>query len=225
MDRVRIDLHCHSSASFDGHVDPIRLVNLALERGLTHLAITDHDVIDGARGARDVAPAGLTVIVGQEARTTEGDLIALFVFEPVPSGLTPTETAERIRAQGGLVGLPHPFDVRRPSIGRGAARREDLARLAELVDYVEVHNGRVLDPAINARAADFAREYRLPGVAASDSHSEPEVGTVATVLTGPIESADDLRTSLGRGGSLHVRPPEAAEPRGIGQIFGRLRNR
>lgn len=188
-------------------MDPLRLVQLYLQRGLTHVALTDHDTIEGSLRARETAPDGLTVIVGQEARSTEGDMIALFVALPVPSGLSPAETARRIRGQGGLVGLPHPFDVRRPSIGRGAVRPDHLARLAELADYVEVHNGRILDPAANARAADFARAHGLPQVAVSDAHTETEVGTVATVVDGPIDTADELLRALRGGTSLIVRGP------------------
>lgn len=188
-------------------MDPLRLMELCLKQGLTHVALTDHDTLDGAIRARESTPDGLTVIIGQEARTTEGDLIALFVSAPVPSGLSPAETARRIRGQGGLVGLAHPFDVRRPSVGRGTVRPDQLARLAELVDYVEVHNGRVLDSAVNARASDFARTHGLPQVAVSDAHTEREVGTVATAVDGPIDTADQLLRALRAGGSLIVREP------------------
>ncbi|HUE88330.1 MAG TPA: PHP domain-containing protein, partial [Vicinamibacterales bacterium] len=167
LPRARLDLHCHSSASFDGEVPPERLMQLALEAGLTHLAITDHDTIEAALRARDEAPSGLTVIVGQEARTTEGDMIALFVERPIPSGLTPAQTSALIREQGGLVGLPHPFDVRRPSVGLGTVHHNELAHLAGLVDYVEVYNGRARDPQANARAAEFALAYGLARAAVS----------------------------------------------------------
>ncbi|HEU0242817.1 MAG TPA: PHP domain-containing protein, partial [Candidatus Limnocylindrales bacterium] len=75
MTRSFIDLHCHTNASFDSLSDPAKVVRAAATRGLTHLAITDHDRIDGALRARDAAPAGLTVIVGEEIRTADGDLI------------------------------------------------------------------------------------------------------------------------------------------------------
>lgn len=216
-DRVRLELHCHSAASYDGTMDPLRLAQLCLQRGLTHVALTDHETLEGAIRARESAPDGLTVIVGQEARTTQGDLIALFVSEAIPAGLSAAETARQIRGQGGLVGLPHPFDVRRPSVGRGAARQDELARLAELVDYVEVHNGRVLDPAANARAADFARAHELPQAAVSDAHTEDEVGTVATVLDGPCDTADELLRALGAVTSLVVRERAATLDEGAFQ--------
>jgi len=84
--RAIIDLHCHTNASFDSLASPASVVRAAAARGLTHLAITDHDRIDGALRARDAAPAGLAVIVGEEVRTLEGDLICVFLERPIPSG-------------------------------------------------------------------------------------------------------------------------------------------
>jgi len=224
--RSSLELHCHSSASFDGHIDPSRLAQLALERRLTHLAITDHDTIEGALLARESAPQGLFVIVGQEARTTEGDMIGLFLREPIASGLTPADTSRRIREQDGLVGLPHPFDVSRPSVGLGAVRPEQLAWLARLADYVEIHNGRVRDPQANSRAADFARAYDLPGAAVSDAHTDQELGTAATVLDGPIHTAEDLLRGLGGNRSLLVREPMQELRAGtVQQLLDRLRRR
>ncbi len=100
---VRVDLHCHTSASFDGVLDPVRFVSLALARGLGAVAITDHDTIDGALRARDAGVQGIAVIIGQEVRTTEGDMILLFVENRIQSGLTPEETVLHAREKGALV--------------------------------------------------------------------------------------------------------------------------
>lgn len=61
-----IDLHCHSTAS-DGQLTPAELISRAAEKGVTHLALTDHDTIDGLSAAREAAEAeGLTLINGIE---------------------------------------------------------------------------------------------------------------------------------------------------------------
>ena len=93
-----------------------------LRRGLTHLAITDHDRIDVALEARDAAPAGLTVIVGEEVKTADGDLICALPRAAIPPGLTAAETIAAAREQGGLVGHPAPV---RPHARVAAARRGD----------------------------------------------------------------------------------------------------
>jgi predicted metal-dependent phosphoesterase TrpH len=190
QERSFADLHCHSSASFDSLSRPERLIAKARRIGLSHLAITDHERIDGALRTRDLAPADLTVIVGEEVRTASGDMIGLFLERPVAPGLSPEETAAAIREQGGVVGLPHPFDRFRSSGGDQAAG-DELARLASVVDYVEVHNARAYRDA-NPRAAAFAAEHGLPGAASSDAHSVVELGVAYTVLVGPFSTATDL---------------------------------
>ncbi len=192
MTRAFVDLHCHTNASFDSLASPAAVVRAAATRGLTHLAVTDHDRIDGALEARAAAPEGLTVIVGEEVRTTDGDLICLFLDAPVPSGLEPAETIDLVRAQGGLVGIPHPFDRFRGSLLRDAR----LATLATKVDWVETHNARVIGGKGNERAATFALEHSVPGIAVSDAHSVMEVGIAYSVLDGDLDTADGLRAAL-----------------------------
>ena len=124
--RSFVDLHCHTNASFDSLAAPEAVVRAAVARGLTHLAITDHDRIEGALRARDVAPAGLTVLVGEEIRTADGDLIAVFLERAVPPGMPAVDTIAAVREQGGLVGIPHPFDRFRGSLGGGPDRATAL---------------------------------------------------------------------------------------------------
>ena len=170
--RAFFDLHCHTSASFDSLARPRDQVRAAAARGLTHLAITDHDRIDGALEARDHAPDGLTVIVGEEVKTADGDLICLFLERPLAPGRPAIETIAATREQGGLVGVPHPFDRHRSSLLREAR----LASFVGLIDWVETWNARVVGRSGNEQAAVFAREHGLPGVAVSDAHSTLEVG-------------------------------------------------
>lgn len=189
--RAFVDLHCHTSASFDSLADPVKVARAAAERGLTHLVITDHDRIDGALRARDAAPDGLTVIVGTEVRTSDGDLIGAFLLRPVPRDLPAVETIEAIRDQGGLVGIPHPFDRFRGSLMRDAR----MASLAPLVDWIEVHNARLVGSG-NERAAEFAAEHGLPSVAVTDAHTVMEVGVAYTVLPGDPSTAAGMLSAL-----------------------------
>jgi predicted metal-dependent phosphoesterase TrpH len=190
------DLHSHSSASFDSLADPRSMLEKAMRVGLTHLAITDHERIDGAQRARDLAIDGITVIVGEEVRSRDGDLLGLFLERPVPPGLSAADTAMAIREQGGLVGLPHPFDSFRSSGGSNAGEAQDrLEELATLVDFVETHNSRAYRGA-NPEAGAYAERHGLPGVASSDAHSVTEVGISSTVFAGTFETAEELRALL-----------------------------
>ena len=195
MTRAFADLHTHSRASFDSLASPASLVRTAASRGLTHLAITDHDRIDGALEARDraaeIAP-DLTVIVGEEVRTADGDLICLFLERAIPPGLPVTEAIAAARAQGALVGVPHPFDRLRGSLLRDAR----MERLAPQIDWVEIHNSRILGGTGNHKAAEFARAHGLPGIAVSDAHSAFEVGVSCTILDGDPSTAAGLLAAL-----------------------------
>jgi predicted metal-dependent phosphoesterase TrpH len=168
------------------------VVRAAASRGLTHLAITDHDKIDGALRGRDAAPEGLSVIVGEEVKTADGDLIALFLERAVPPGRPAVETIAAVRAQGGLVGIPHPFDRHRGSM----LTDPRLGAIGELVDWVEAYNARVVGGSGNEQAAAFARELGLPGVAVSDAHSTLEVGVAYNILDGDPSTPQGLLAAL-----------------------------
>lgn len=193
MARAFIDLHCHTSASFDSTAKPAEVARAAHARGLTHLVVSDHDRIDGALAARDAAPDGLTVIIGEEVKTTEGDLICAYLRSAIPPGLSPEEAIAAAREQGGLVGIPHPFDRMRGSLLRDTR----MASLASLVDWVETYNARLIGNG-NELAADFANEHRLPGVAVSDAHSVLEVAVAYTALDGDPSTPAGLLAALER---------------------------
>jgi len=206
------DLHSHSSASFDSLSDPSKMMAKAVSLGLTHLAITDHERIDGAQRAAEVAPPGLQLIVGEEIRTADGDMLGLFLNEAIAPGLSAVETAAAIREQGGLVGLPHPFDSFRSSGGSQAGEGEQkLEELATIIDYVEAHNARAYRDA-NPLAGAFAERHGLPAVASSDAHSVTEVGIASTVLPGPFSTAQELLALL----------PQAEITRGRASYYVRL---
>ena len=223
--RAFVDLHCHTRGSFDCLSSPRDVVRAASERGLTHLAITDHDRIDMALEARDLAPAGLTVIVGEEVRTLDGDLICAFLDQAIPPGLSAEDTIAAAHEQGGLVGIPHPFDRMRGSLLRDAA----MARLAPQVDWVETHNARVVGHG-NEDAATFALEHGRPGVAVSDAHSIMEVGVAYTALDGDPSTPAGLLAALS---SAEIVPGRASYvirlwtplAKGINRVRGNVRVR
>jgi predicted metal-dependent phosphoesterase TrpH len=134
------------------------------------------------------------VLVGQEIRTTAGDLIGVFLTRPIPAGLTPDAAIAAVREQGGLVGIAHPFDRFRGSLGRG--EREAFEAIASEVDWIETWNARLVVGDGNARAGELARRVGVPGVAVSDAHTILEVGIASTVVDGDPSTPEGLRAAL-----------------------------
>jgi predicted metal-dependent phosphoesterase TrpH len=169
MSVLRLDLHIHTRASHDCLSDYDDVISTARARDLDRIAITDHNEIEGALRARERAPE--LVIVGEEVKTAEGfDLTGLFISEKIPKGTPALETAQAIRAQGGLVYVPHPF-----AGGKGLGQ-EVLATIEPYVDVVEIFNARIHKPALNERATRWAEARSLPGGAGSDAHTLREIG-------------------------------------------------
>jgi predicted metal-dependent phosphoesterase TrpH/glycosyltransferase involved in cell wall biosynthesis len=173
-DWIVCDLHLHTSWSHDCAVEVGDLLDYAEAIGLGAIAITDHNVFDGALEAVELARGGdLVVIPGQEVKTDgQGEVIGLFLSQEVPPGMSFTDTVAAIKELGGLVYLPHPFD-RMHAIPDSATLQRHLAEL----DVFEVYNARLLFEAYNDEALRFARKYNLAMGAGSDAHVLQGVGT------------------------------------------------
>jgi predicted metal-dependent phosphoesterase TrpH len=189
---LTLELHAHTIASADCLMRPADIVRTCQHVGLDRLAVTDHNTIAGARAVQSLAPE--LVIVGEEIMTTEGELLAYFVREEVPAGLSPAETIARLRAQDCAISVSHPFDRTR----HGAWRLPDLAAIAPLVDAIEVFNARCIYPEDNDRALAFAREHGIIGTVGSDAHSHRELGR-AVVMVPAAGNRAELLAGLGGG--------------------------
>jgi predicted metal-dependent phosphoesterase TrpH len=189
---VRVDCHLHTTHSGDSSLGLDQLAEGARRHRLDVVFVTDHHTIEGARLAAE-REMGVRVVVGEEVRTPAGDLIGLFLTARVPYVLPLEAAAARIRAQGGLVYAPHPFDRLRAGIGA-----EGLARLraSGLLDVVEVFNAKVRHPEDNQRAAVAARLHDLPEGAGSDAHDPDGLGAAYLEMPdfdGPREFLHALR--------------------------------
>ena len=189
---VRIDLHVHTRHSHDSAAPVSSVLQRCRDCGLGMVAVTDHDSIRGGLEARERAD-GFQVIVGEEIKSSQGDIIGLFLEQPVPPRLSPSETVKRVKAQGGLVGVPHPFDRIRPT----AMGRRALLEILPWVDFLEGYNAHTMLSVDNRRGVDFAEEHSLPVVACSDSHSALELGRTYTEVPG--EELDGTPEGLMRG--------------------------
>jgi hypothetical protein len=186
---MQAELHCHTCYSSDSLMLPARILEICRQRGIDKVAITDHNTIEGALKAAELDPE--RVIIGEEIKTTKGELIAYFVREMIPPGLEPEEVIERLRSQGALISVSHPLDWMRD----GAWSMEDLRRIMPLVDALEVFNARSWCSRSNRRAAGLAAGSGLLGTAGSDAHAYSEIGRV--IMRMPLfRNAEEMRNAL-----------------------------
>lgn len=189
-------MHTHCEASPDS-LTPVRVQAARIkEVGLDVVFATDHDTIDGALRLRELAD-GYRLIIGEEISSADGDLVGLFLERAVPPGLSGEETIARIREQGGLVSVPHPFSRNRNHrLGRAA-----LERLWPQVDCIETFNAREAFASDNRQASAFAAEHGIPGALGSDAHTPWELGRAHLEIDDFTDQRDFI-TSL-RSGTPH----------------------
>lgn len=187
---VRVDLHAHTMWSGDSTTTPDEIHEAVVESGLDVLCITDHNAIRGAVELSAQLPC--RVIVGEELRTHAGEIIGLFLSERIPMGTPPAEAARAIRAQGGVVYVPHPFDPMRRNMTEPALY--ELAN-AGLLDAAEVLNAKTSLRSLNDRAAAFAAEFDLAAGAGSDAHVPNALGA-AYVEMPDFDSPADFLSAL-----------------------------
>jgi len=167
---LKADLHIHTCYSDDSDNSLDDIINRCLKIGINCLAVCDHGTIEGAVKLQKIAP--FKIIVAEEILTPNGEIMGMFLQETIPSGMTPQETIKRIREQGGLVCIPHPFDKFRSS----ALQMETLELIKEEIDIIEVLNGRMAPFQNRDKGRLFAEENGFRQSAGSDAHSIPEIG-------------------------------------------------
>lgn len=189
---IRLDLHLHTRGSFDCLSDPEAVLARALELGYARIAITDHDRLEVGLAMSKRHPD--RVIAGEEVKTAEGvDVIGLYLTQEIPRGTPARATIERIKAQGGIAYLPHPF-----ASGKGGGGR--LAdELAPLCDVVEVFNARLHSPTLNLRAEELAARCGKLRGAGSDAHTLGELGNAFVEVPAHSNRAEALLAALAKG--------------------------
>ncbi|HEU5440994.1 MAG TPA: CehA/McbA family metallohydrolase [Ktedonobacterales bacterium] len=192
------DVHMHTNYS-DGTGSVEDVLRFAQEHTrLDVIAITDHDTIEGALRARDLAARDdyrFEVIVGEEISTREGHMLALFLEHPVAPDQSIERSIEQVHAQGGLAIVAHPFNrVFRHSVQRSVMNR--LLRQPELhPDGIETLNGSFAGIGSSKLAMALARSvYHWAETGGSDAHTPTAVGCARTVFPG--RTAADLRHAI-----------------------------
>ena len=194
--RIKVDMHMHSERSPDSRMRPAQQARRIKETGLDVVCATDHNTIEGGLRLREIAD-GFRVIVGEEILSRDGEIIGLFLEKDVPPRLSAEETIARIRDQGGIVSIPHPFSRNRLN----HIRRVALDRIRTSIDAIEIFNAREAFNADNLRAARYASDHDLAGAVASDAHRPAEVGA-AWLEMDDFADRDGFVTAL-RGGTVN----------------------
>jgi len=189
---IKADLHIHTCYSIDCLTPLEQIVERCLKLGINCIAVADHNTIAGALKLRKIAP--FKVIVAEEVLTPKGEMMGLFLSEKVSQGLSPQETISRIRSQGGLVAIPHPF-------GRSLPWNTNMLTSTEIlsqVDIIETFNSRTPFSKSNARALKLAKEQGKAASAGSDAHTLGEIGRTYVEMP-EFDGPDDFLNSLAQG--------------------------
>lgn len=196
---LKVDLHTHSVASPDGGIT-IRQYRGALEAGILDcIAITDHNSIDFATHAQ--AELGGRIIVGEEIMTNMGEIIGLFLDKPIRPGLSPDETIAEIKAQNGLVYIPHPFETIRKGLHPAT-----LEIIQNNIDIIEACNGRAFLQNRSQQAVVWSKLNKVPAAASSDAHGLRGLGRTFTAVA-DMPNRDNLIDLL-TSGTLQTRRPK-----------------
>ncbi len=191
MNRIKTLIHLHTDYSPDSSLSCETLARFAEREGIGCVAVTDHDTIDGALHLRSMTD--VTVVIGEEISTSQGDLIGLFLSQCVPPGMSARDTARAIKDQGGLVLLPHPFIK-----VFGCGLREVAWELVDLVDAVEVCNAQNIYSVPDRAAERYADELHLAKFAGSDTHEPSSIAPCYQLMadcSGPAAFLDSLRSA------------------------------
>ncbi|MFC1933145.1 PHP-associated domain-containing protein [Chloroflexota bacterium] len=195
---LKADLHIHTLYSMDCNTSLEGIIDRCVETGINCIAIADHDSVEGSLKMQSLAP--FPVIVAEEILTPYGEIMGMFLKERIPSGVSIEQAISRIRAQGALVCLPHPF-----APFRGIKLdNERLEELAEQLDIIEVFNARSPLLRDSTRARAFAEKHSLPGTAGSDAHTLGEIGS--TYIEMPeFNGRDDFLQAIAAGKIIEHR--------------------
>jgi predicted metal-dependent phosphoesterase TrpH len=192
---LSVELHAHSSRSYDGRDSVETLVEQAAAVGLDALAVTDHDEFDASRTAVELCgERDMIGIPGMEVSTAAGHVLGLGVRELIPAGLPFSETVDRIHEQGGIAVVPHPFQESRSGV-LAHIDREELTR----ADAIEIYNSRLLTGRANRQAERFAHRNGMATVAGSDAHIAEMVGQAVTHIDANERSVGAILDAIREG--------------------------
>jgi predicted metal-dependent phosphoesterase TrpH len=186
--QVKADLHVHTIYSSDSLITPKDLVLYAMRSGLTAVAITDHNTVEGA--LKIAKETDFLIIPGIEVSSSNGHIIGLNLQEPIPKRLSPEETVDRIHEAGGIAVACHPFALFKGSLGEHANGKFDAVETINASAFPFTRSVK--------KAQEIAKRFRMPSVAGTDAHYGPAVGYAYTLIDSEPQ-ADAIAKAIAKG--------------------------
>lgn len=200
-----IDLHTHSTDSKDGGLSENDYIELLNSNRLDMIAITDHQSIKMALKLSTQSKFSGKIIVGQEIKSSRGEIIGLYLVEKISDNLSPSKTVKQIKKQGGLCIIPHPQDRFRSGLDL-----DTMNSILDNIDAIEVYNGRSIKTP-DKRLSSWAEKHNITQISSSDAHSFAGAGHSYTVIDKLPTSPQDLADQLKKSSKLvYNRPPLSA---------------
>jgi len=185
---MKCDLHIHTYYSYDSNALPKHIVDSALEKGIDCLAITDHDKVEGADEVIEYAKGKPTLIIpGIEVKSRDGDILGLNIRKPIPKNLSAEQTIEKIKEQGGLAIIAHPFGDWHPF-------KRDFTDLVDIIDGIEIMNASIFIG--NKKARQLVKKHDLAFTAGSDAHQPKFIGRVYLEIPGKNLSIEQVLEAI-----------------------------
>lgn len=190
---IEADFHVHSRYSFDSLLSPRTIVKTALKKGLSAIAVADHNTTKGAlKTMEEATSTSLIVIPAVELETDAGHIMGLFVEADIKTQNI-DEVIEEIKEQDGVAVLLHP----------ARTYRTNLKEVTKKIDIIEALNGRTRRWE-NLKAKDLALEFDKPVIAGSDAHLSFEIGCVRTAFEDAPNTLEDIRKHIINGKRLII---------------------
>ena len=172
----KIDLHTHSIISHDGGISKQQYIDILNSGMLDYIAITDHNETGFARMLnKEIGPK---IIIGEEIKTTDGEIIGLFLKKTIAPGMSAVATINEIHADGGLIYVPHPFEK-----GRSSIQEEVIREFIEKIDIIETFNGRGTLRGKSDAASTLATTAKIAAAASSDAHCKIGIGLTYSFIS------------------------------------------
>jgi predicted metal-dependent phosphoesterase TrpH len=218
---AKADLHLHTNLG-DGTASPQRLLEVAKQRGMKVIAVTDHDHMEGCKRVQELIDRGesdIELVWGCEVTTRQGHFLGLFMKRPVKF-LTHVEAAiDAIKEQGGLCLIPHPMGRLVPSLSR--RKIEELLTRGYSIDGIELYNPSPANAGAREQVRQLNGQWGFAGTGSSDAHFWQHIGAGYTLFPG--SNADDLRTAIlnntTRAGGQETPPERLPLAAYVGQCF------